>query len=160
MLFDIINMSDPYTVRADDLKTLAVAILYLGEGQYAAEQLDAPEGQTPKEVPLLMFGDPSVWTQKEFGLSLEEVVASVEATKLADVLDSVLIGRAESRVEYEAAIAAMSPVEAEIYSAKWHDGRRSSLNDIGKRARRLAKAIRTKVTTEPLESAPRQVFGA
>ena len=43
VLYEIINPSDPYTLKADDFKIAAAACLILGDGQYGLESEDGKE---------------------------------------------------------------------------------------------------------------------
>src|SRR5437773_974725 len=58
-LYNIVNMSDPYTIEAVSLDVAFVACLFLGSGQYAFEQLDGKEG-----VPLFIFGGTEEWCRE------------------------------------------------------------------------------------------------
>ncbi len=116
MKFNLINPSDPYTFEAPDLEIAAVAVCLLGNGQYLADALgdDADKGNN---VPAFLFGGHDEWFASRFGAGFEAVTDRCmegHAEILAACLASVTLGRPE----------------------------RSSLNDIGGRAKYLAKAIR------------------
>lgn len=120
MKFEIINPSDPYTMEAEDLEVASVACSLLGDGRYGLDALgeDANKGN---HVPIFLFGGHDEWFISKFGMNFEntaEHVLNHRYTALADALDSVALARAE----------------------------RSSLNNIGLRAKSLAKAVRRKVT--------------
>lgn len=103
-------------MTAPDLEVAAVAICLLGDGRYPLDGIGEDAGQ---DVPAFLFGGHDEWFTSKFGrdfaTTAEQVIAG-RNPELADSLDSVHLDRQE----------------------------RSSLNDIGSRARRLAKAIRDK----------------
>jgi hypothetical protein len=150
MIFDLINMSDQYTFAADDLECAALTTILLGSGQYSAKQIcgDAT-------VPFFMFGGHDEWFMDNFGRGLEASVAlfrGARACELIACLESVVIG---DREEYERTLA-MIPTDKKVeWIAAWNDKRRSSLNDIGARAKRIASALTEQTIPE---RAPQQVF--
>ncbi len=116
MKFDLINPSDPYTFEADDLQVAAVMVCLLGEGRYLADALgeDADKGNN---VPAFLFGGHDEWFVSKFARTYEATFTHClehRTDALARAFESVTLGAA----------------------------RRSSLNDIGGRAARLAQAIR------------------
>lgn len=116
MKFEIINPSDPYTMETDDLQIAAVAVCLLGDGKYAAKEID---GDTGQDVPIFLFGGVDEWFTEKFGMDYGETASHTLNNRndaLARAFESVTLGRAE----------------------------RSSLNDIGGRAQAIAKAIREK----------------
>lgn len=118
MEFEIINPSDPYTITAPDLEIAAAAVVLLGNGKYSLEGKDG----TP-DVPFFLFGGHDEWFQEKFDRSLNESIEWIlgsRAEELAACLDSVKIGSAE----------------------------RSSMNDIGGRAKAIAANIRKRKETE------------
>ncbi len=150
MLFDLVNMSDQYTFHADSLECAALVTILLGSGQYSAKQLDGDA-----KVPFFMFGGTDEWFSEKFGRTLEQSVDLHKGARLADLvgsLESVLIG---DRQEYERTLPLIAAEKREEWIAGWHDRHRSSMNDIGGRARRLAEAVAARKTPE---AAPAQVF--
>jgi hypothetical protein len=124
--FTIINPSDPYTIECADLEIAAIACCLLGNGRYAFKSIDADAGAG---VPLFLFGSPDPWFVEKFGMSYEhtaEHVLTHRTIDLANAFESVTLGRSE----------------------------RSSLNDIGGRARSIADAIRKRATELASDSAP------
>lgn len=116
MRFDLINPSDPYTLEADDLEIAAVAVCLLGNGKYPADAL-CDDANLGNNVPAFLFGGHDEWFTKRFGGTFEEVVDRAlkeRGDAVARALESVTLGRAE----------------------------RTSLNDIGGKARELAAAVR------------------
>ena len=117
MKFNIINPSDPYTMEAYDLEVAAVAVSFLGGGQYALEGIDDDKGQ---DVPIFLFGGHDEWFVENFGKNFDDTANCVlddRAEALARAFDSVRLGRAE----------------------------RSSMNNIKATAERLSNAVRTRV---------------
>lgn len=116
MKFEIVNPSDPYTMEADDLQIAAVVACLLGDGKYPLTGLDDAKGQ---DVPFFAFGGADEWFTKQFGMDYEATATHAlenRSEALARAFESVTLGRAE----------------------------RSSMNDIGGRAKSIAKAIREK----------------
>lgn len=149
MLFDLINMSDSYTFKADDLEVAALATVLLGSGQYGAQQLDGDA-----KVPIFMLGGADEWFVEHFGKSIEECVTrhKQEPSALVECLNSLLIG---DRAEYERTLPMIADDKRAEWVAGWHDKHRSSMNDIGSRAKRIAVALTEQQIPEP---APQQVF--
>ena len=118
MKFEIANPSDPYTMEADDLQVAAVACCLLGNGKYGLTGLDGDAGQ---DVPVFLFGGHDEWFVSKFGMSYEDTATHAlnhRNDALARAFESVTLGREE----------------------------RSSMNDIGGKARDIAQAIRRKAT--------------
>jgi hypothetical protein len=104
----------------------------------------------------LLFGGVESYCQAHFHEPFEQVrtrVLTERALDLATALDSVVLG---NRHEYLLALAYVPPAEQPAFRVKWHDERRSSLNDIGRRA--WAMAARLRAGVNPVIPAPRQVF--
>jgi hypothetical protein len=137
--YEIINPSDPYTMRADDFLIAAVTVAMLGNGKYGIE--GSP----------ILFGWDAFFEKHEIDLPkfidahLEEIIAC---------MDSVLIGRESNRIDVESALEAMTPENRESYLEKWIDRRRSSMNDIGAGAKRWADALRKKASKLSAASTP------
>lgn len=115
MEYEIINPGDPYRMTADRLDTAAVAICLLGDGKYAAK----PRGDG-EEVPMFLLTSPDPWFVERFGMNYADTANKIiehRNEELAAVFDSVTLERTE----------------------------RSSLNDIGGRAKALAQAVRRKI---------------
>ena len=158
MLYKIINMSDPYTIKANSLDVALVACIALGSFQYAFDPLE----DGGERVPMFMFGGSDEWCQKHFGVNLAAVVLDVRTNKraeLAECFDSCLIGRQSDRATYEAGLELIDdPVKRQQWRDRWLDERRSSMNNIGARAYAAAEAFRKPLGRETIERAPQQVF--
>jgi hypothetical protein len=153
-LYNIVNMSDRYTIRCPDHAVAFVACAILGNGQYAFEPLEGPD----PEVPLFILGGAEQWVAKHFnGQTVESVVGQVmheRPLELADAFDSVVIG---DRAAFEEATKETAGETFLAARAVWHATHRTSLNDIGGRAYRTAEKLRAN-HPKPVEAAPQQVF--
>ena len=147
MLFEIINPSDPYTMTADSLEVAAVAVCFLGQGQYALKQLDGDA-----EVPMFPFTGHDEWFTETFGRDFNTSIVHVcetDAAGLAKALGSVFIGDATSRQEFDDMAAnCKTPEEFDALLRTTHDARRTSQNDIGRRAWALADAVQSQYGVE------------
>lgn len=135
-LYNLINPSDPYTFRAEDQETAALAVFCLGPA-YGAENLS---GTGSGDVPVLLFSDPKVWYQEQFGRTPDE---GLEAKKPAVIraLKSFILGNERDRKRYETAMACIrEPERREVFVREWRDGR-TSMNNIGLRAEKMAEAL-------------------
>jgi len=152
--YSIINPSDAYTIKSDSRAVACMACLLVGGGQYG---LESKEGDTG--LPLFTFGgDPETWFKKEFEIDIHTFIEE-NRERIADCLDSILIGGIGERKGIEAVLAAISnPEERERAWVAYQDKKRSSMNDIGTYARDLAKAIRERQHEEPKGFQP-VVFG-
>ncbi len=147
MLFEIINPSDKYTVKAPDLEIAAVTCTLLGQGKYAFHGID-----TDAEVPLFLLGGHDEWFSQQFGASFSDVTDRVMTNRraeLADCFDSVLIGNAAHRKAFEKGLELIDdPAKREQWREHWLDERRTSMNNIGGRAWSIAKRLREPVADE------------
>lgn len=142
MLFNIINQSDPYTLRAPDLEIAAVAICLLGEGKYGLEEIG---GDRSGRVPMFLIGGHEEWFAKQFGRDFATTVNHVVGKRpeeLCKALASVFIGTPADMLAFEeAAKACVDVEEIAVLKLKTHDEKRTSLNDIGRRAWHLSLAV-------------------
>src|SRR5690606_27339924 len=118
---------DAVTLRGDDFKAVAVATCIVGSGKYAAREI-GPE--TPREVPLFLFGGADEFFTQHFGQTLDEAIGSCDLNVLADVLDSAAIGSPAMRDGYDKIMNRLALKEREAWRDEYHDRERSSLNDI------------------------------
>lgn len=135
MICEIVNPSDPYTIEHDDPIVIAAAVCLLGEGHYAARDKEGTQ-----VCPLFVFGGfEKWWASKGVG----EFGAWIEANRppLTKAFASVTIGSIRDAEEVKSALAGMSETDGLEWLAKRHDARRSSLNDIGGRARQFAERL-------------------
>ena len=136
-IYEIVNPSDPYTLRAPDRATAVAACFLLGEGQYS---LRARDGESACPL-FLLGGDPLDWYEGEFGVRLPAVLEN-RLAEVAAALESVLYGSFADREEIDAATALMAPDAVAGFLAERHERRRSSLNNIGAKAWAIAAALR------------------
>jgi len=136
---EIANPSDPYTVKGER-DVLCCVGLMLGRGQYP---LNDENGET-----ILPFfwsgGDAAQFFLDKFGVALDKFLDD-EDYRVADCLDTVLIGSFGDRKDVEAALELMDPADQVGWLDKRHDRKRSSMNDIGAYAWSMATAIRNKI---------------
>lgn len=116
MKYEIGNPSDPYEMTCDDHEVAAIAVPILGQGAYP---LIGKDGDRSRDVPHFLFGGADAWFRETFGRSYEESLDHVVETK-ADGL-----------------IAALDSVTLLV-------ARRSSVNDIGGRAKAIAQRLRSR----------------
>lgn len=133
MIYELINPSDPYTLRADDHHVAAVAGLLLGQGAIGVRAID-DSFSTP-----ILFG----WDDwlAERGIDLDQFIPA-HRPELADALDSVLIGKAAARQDVEDMLAVIAEDKRAEWDARRQDRHRSSMNDIGSRAKAYARRLR------------------
>lgn len=149
-LYEISNPSDPYTMECTDDLIAAVATLFLGDGKYMLKPVDRPQPEKPL-VPVLFFGGEEAlqqWCEEHGigGVSNLSDWAIDHAEAIATALDSVAIGSVEERRSFERVLACISSDEERAKARDvHHDEKRSSMNDIGRRAKGLAKSLRARV---------------
>lgn len=143
-LYEIVNPSDPYTMEVEDFKEAAVGLLMLST-HFGLEPVD---GEAGSSMPPFIFGGMDKWIE-------ENVCPTDDLQKwirdhtpgIAKALDSVLIGEKGQRELYQAAMEAIDDLaKREAFHEKWHDTKRSSMNDIGGAAREMAKRLRRQST--------------
>jgi len=139
-IYSIINPSDSYTLRADNLLVAASGIALVGNGAYGLIQVSNEEIKTP-----VGFGWDEWLEEQVAPLDYKDWSAYLDDHLLpvAEVLDSVLIGTPEQRQQAEKKLREMDPLEWPQFLAEWHDRRRSSINDIGKHCWEYAHHLRT-----------------
>jgi hypothetical protein len=115
MKFEIVNPSDPYTMESESVAVAAVVCTLIGQGKYSLKEIG---GTGENDVPFFMFGGLADWfiekTGGDFGAFYAKCIAD-GGEELARAFDSVKLE---------------SPFE------------RSSLNDIGARAKAYAEHVR------------------
>lgn len=142
MIFEIVNPSDMYTIEADSFELACTATCILGEGAYSLIEIDGDN-----EMPLFFFGGHNEWFEKTFGHNFTQSLELFAPEQIAVALDSVLIGGKENRQTYRDGLELIDdPAKREEWRRRWHDERRSSLNDIGGRAYAIAKALKERAT--------------
>ncbi len=135
--WEVINPSDKYTLQARDFATAAAACLLLGEGRYGLD----PETDDQPRCPLFLFGGHEEFVTYHFGGDLSAWIDG-HVESVAECLDSVLLGGFDRRRDYDAAVSAIDdPSKLAAFRDAWLD-KRSSLNNIGGYASRLAAHLR------------------
>lgn len=132
-IYNIINPSDPLTLKAESIEVAGVAVALLGQGMYGA---DGDDGSTP-----VMFG----WDEwlEEHGMSDISVWVVDNLNSVALALESVMLGDVDDRTDLDAALEAITDDEKrKEFIEKRNDRRRSSLNDIETRAHQMAARLR------------------
>jgi hypothetical protein len=138
--YELVNPSDKYTFLAPNLVIAACAVLILGEGRYGAHRVDNEE----ERVPIFLFGGHDVWLKEQGVDDFPEYIKS-HGAEISACLDSFLIGSHEDRRRMERVLAEVrDPADRERAQERWHDERRSSMNNIGLVAKRYAKILREK----------------
>lgn len=133
MIYKIINMSDGLTLISDDFEVAAVAVVILGEGGYGIESIDGE-----LRTPVLLGWDK--WFDDR-GIDLNKYIDD-NCSKIADVLDSVMLGSAKERKDLDMLLERLGEDERRKYIEERNDRIRSSMNDIETRAHTLAKMLR------------------
>lgn len=100
--YNIVNPSDPVTMKAESLEVAAAAVVLLGQGYYSAD--DGEGGSTP-----LWFGWDE-WLEEhgmaELGEWIDEHLAEV-----VTALESVMLGTVYDRADLDATLAAITDDE-------------------------------------------------
>ena len=131
-LYELVNPSDPYTFYAPSVEIAGLVSAMLSPS-FGASPVDGEGESSP-----VMFG----WNEwmKEKGIDDEWIAEHKLA--IADALDSFLIGNANRREDVESMLE-MLPDDKK---AEWRDSHqnrnRTSLNQIGESAYKLAKQLR------------------
>jgi hypothetical protein len=112
--WELINPSDYYEVECDNFKSAAVAACLVGAGKYGLK----PISDTNEEwdMPLFILGGSDEWFKSTFGESVEAAFTDCRDNKL------------------ESLIHALKSINIE-------DSKRSSINNIGARAKSIADKL-------------------
>lgn len=142
MIYDIINPSDPVTMEAKTFEAALIATLLVGGGQYAAKPVE--EGE---EVRLFLFGGFDAWFEERYpGKKLDELIDENRADATA-ALRSFCTGSVNDRRLFDAALTAITDEsKRQQFLAEWDDRKRSSLNQITKRAHAIADQVEAKAS--------------
>lgn len=126
LTFEIVNPSDPLSMRAPSLHIAALAIACVST-KFGVSGVDA-EGK-PLDSPVLFGWDD--WIKRE-GIDLEAWCRDPEKLRaMGDALLSVCLGKPNDRADFDDAMAAITDeAKRAEFIAKRNDRRRSSLNDI------------------------------
>lgn len=136
-LYEIIKPGDPYTLKAPSFDVAAVAVVVLGEGAYGLQGIT----DESEQMPAFLLGGAEEWLTEAGLWPLDEFVKS-QRSEVRAALDSVLIGSARERTAFDRAMSVVqSAQDRRAAWAEYHDEKRSSLNDIGTKAKRLAQEL-------------------
>jgi len=150
-LYEIGNPSDPYTMECTDDVVAVVAVLFLGEGAYFLKPLNRPDSGASLAPFLLIDGETRLqkWCDDHGVADLGEWAID-HAEAVAAALDSVLVGSAADRQTFEKMLACVSSEEERAKArAVYYEGKRTSMNQIGRRAQQLAAKFRSLARTTP-----------
>ena len=139
-VYEIINPSDPYTFLAPDDELAKLLCLLVGRGQYGIE---GPNGENTMCLYILGIDDTGLLDLFN-GRTFQEV-ADARRPELPAALRSVLICSRAERAGIQATLEAIPEEGRTAFLAKYHDTKRSSLNDIGGRCGKLADVIKAEL---------------
>jgi hypothetical protein len=145
MLFEIINPSDPYFMESDSFEAACVACLHI------SHQMCLKEYEGEHDFPIPMFwkeADLDAYWQETFGHDFPREMPDELRGQVVAALKSVTIGSPQDFYFYKKAMAAITDEAARAqFAHEWDDRKRSSINQIGRRAHSVAKALETPLTT-------------
>lgn len=144
MIYEIVNPSDACTIEADSDVVAGIAILMLGEGSYGTRREDG------KSLPTLcLFGGSVKGCLDDLGVGgtgepNERVTQYLDAhaPEVAAALESLVYAGVGTRKAMLAALDGLPDKQERLF--RLNDERRSSLNDINRRAQQLASWLRKK----------------
>lgn len=171
MWYELHNPSDKVIFQAPDFEAAALAVIFLGRGQYAATPIAGddrkPDSVTDaRKVPMMFFGDAfekfcadpvnglGIGDSKNIQNKLDERGADV-----ATCCESFFYGDLSDRAIYEEALRGKSEKDAAKFKAEWNDKKRTSMNNILAAAHALARGLReaiAKKAAKAAEGAPAQ----
>lgn len=132
-LYELINRSDPYTFEAPNIEVAGVAVGLLSTGFGAKDLTQGSDESSP-----ILFG----WDEWLKDHSIDKAWFASHREELADALESFLIGDQAARADAEDVLRLLPEGEREAWRSRRQDRRRSSMNDIGGAAYRMAKRLR------------------
>lgn len=108
----ITSPSDAVTIEADDFRLVAFFTCILGDGLYSAKEWGT---DAPRVVPFLPGDRFDEWFNSNFGKDYETCAMEVDKGALAEVFDSVIVGRPEDRGSaLERIAAAVDPKKRKV----------------------------------------------
>lgn len=139
-VYEIINPSDPYTFRASDDKVAEAVVLLVGDGAYGCLRVEDDE-TIGRMLAFIGKGEAEKYIEENFGNLGDYLRANKD--EIIAALDSVLCMSAGQRFTYESALELIEGEEKKkAYRDGVHDKLRSSMNDIGAYAWKLAARFR------------------
>ena len=141
----IVNPSDLCHIDGSDILAACAAVVLLGRGRYALR-----DGDDNSVVPMFMFGGlDEWWAEHSQDRSFNEYMAE-EPASVAKALRSVAYGSAKECEEQMSALNSITcPNERQQFIDENADKRRTSLNEIVRRAREIAERIMRKQEVNP-----------
>lgn len=134
--YELCNPSDPYTFLAPDDELATLVCVLIGEGRTPWRRASDVPDAAPLTGPMDLWGRAS--HDRWFGRADWPDLLGARRDEVAAALASVLIGTDADRAAYEQETADLAGDDLAAFAARWHDERRSSLNDFGRYARSLA----------------------
>lgn len=143
-IYELVNPSDTYTLRAREQRVAVHAALQLGGGFYALR------GAADEEVMPIFLSTESLedWLSQTYQATTTEFMAGIDWRELADVLESLVCVPVRYRELYDRALLGMKGEERINFETEWHEKHTTSMNNIGARAKRMAAIARAKVASE------------
>lgn len=147
MIYEIINPSDSYTCIAEEPKIAMAAIILLGNGKMGLED---ESGKSYETIFMFMNEEQTEAKLKElFGEKCLGGFIKDNRPAIADCLDSVMSFGIKSRRLFDEAMKRISTEKSrKEFRESLHDKNRTSLNDFGSYAWRLAKDFRDAALAE------------
>ena len=143
-IYEIVNPSDAYTLECERFDVACAACLLIGEGKYALNEI----GGEGREMPFMMFDPDLKWWKTTFNNDVADFVKT-NRPAIAACLDTVMIGDAGIRELYNTALELIvDEVKKKEYRDRWHEKQRSSTNDIGAYAWKIAERLRENEKSE------------
>jgi hypothetical protein len=141
-LYAIVNPSAAVTFRAENDAVARAAVLVLGNGAYGLHDVTSDD----RDVPCLLLFASKETTERLlvewFGPGSLGTFVNEHWAEVAAALASAQNLGPQERLVYESALAKMTPDAAAKYRLEVEDHYRTSLNEIVKRAWRIAKRAR------------------
>lgn len=132
-IYELINPSDPYTFEAPNIEVAGVVACGLSSAFGAKRVGDDVEESSP-----ILYG----WLEWEKANGIDVDWLDENRAAIADALDSFMIGSLESRRDVEVMLAEIPEDKRERIKLDRQHRHRTSLNQIGEYAYRLAKRLR------------------
>lgn len=143
MLYEIINPSDKMTMAAENQGVAACAIILLGEGWYG---LDPHTGNEDDEVPLFITDE---WFEDRFDMSSVDYMR-LHWDEVVAALETVTYGGFDDYREYHDQLEKLDEDKREDFAFRWAGEHRTSMNNIGERAKQLAVVLKARSSRDTL----------
>lgn len=137
MKYELVNMSDPYTMIADDHKVAFVSATLISTTMTVTSE----DGEFKPSIPAFAGGMDYI----QEVLDTDDVTQFIKdnISGVIDFLDSVALGTFDERDAYDAKLLEFENLDGrDVWRKKYLDEKRSSMNDIGSYAWDLANQLR------------------